>query len=215
MAAPPAVCLECGLMFPATAASFANGRITFQGEIGTNCPKCGGNARIINGTYDFVGGTIAAFRAPGVTRHKIERFRAIAESVKNGGLSAQQAAPEVALLSPALATVWGWTNANAGALGVLIAIITTFLMIYYEAESDAATVDAQTELTKQTQVLEKIHEELRRQNVVAPESLVKPPPTGPRRIASPPQKLVAAKPNRHERRKAASLERREGKRPAS
>lgn len=163
-----AMCPRCGSV---DATGVVGGTATTFKDVGTRCPRCGGKALIPNGTYDFVGDTVAAFRAPGVTREKIERFREIAKDVEAGQLTAEQASSQVAQLGATLATVWNWTNSNAGALTFLISLLTAFLMVHYEAESNSAAEGVEQLAQRQTQVLEQIHAELRRQNVVVPKNL--------------------------------------------
>lgn len=204
----PARCNHCGHRFISRAFRAENSfGIQIQGVMET-CPKCGAMANIQDGTYDFVGSTIGAFRAPGVTREKIERFREIAENVKAGELSTETATAQVDQLGAALAMVWEWTNSHSGVFGVLISLIAVFLTIYYHADSDGVARKYEAGSQQEIQVLEQISDQLRRQGVNVPMTLEVPSSKNQIHKVIQGRKRDDAKPNRHARRKAANLSRR-------
>lgn len=209
MGSPPAVCRNCGARFAATAFQVENSTdVTFSG-CATICPYCGGTADIVDGTYDFVGEIIAAFRAPGVTRQNVEAFRDVVEAVNAGRATPEQAVAQVAELGSAFAGVWKWVNANSGGLGVLLAIMSLYLAYISMKGSDETAEKLQASIEKQTQVVQMIEAELRKQNVAVPQPVASAAPTPQWQLQVPQQRPARATyPNRHERRKTKAKMRR-------
>lgn len=213
----PTRCERCGHRGVSRMISISDSRdVTIRGGY-EPCARCGGPALYQSGNYDFVGDVVAAFRAPGVTREAVTRLGDIAKGVQTGVISADEAAVQISELAAPLATVWDWSNKNAGALSLLVAIIALFLTIYYEAESDAADAEERALARQQVEATQSLHEvqekiliELQRTGVVPPAPKTQPtpkPPKPPAIRAQKPMKAVA--PNRRERRKAAALARRQ------
>ena len=182
----------------------------------SSCPRCGRASPIPNGSYDFIGNIVRAFRAPGVTQSEILALRDIAQATKDGKLSGAEAAEQAAELNSLFATLLEWANGNAAALGLLIGIITLLISIYSihdsDMSSDQAHSDAQQQIQatqSETQVLQKIYEALQQQHAPAPSPAtttqpkqMKPRPAG---VQTP---GAGAPPNRKERRSAAARARR-------
>jgi hypothetical protein len=55
MAHPLAVCSHCNLLFESHAFEMADGAAWAFQEIGTNCPRCNGDARFIDGVHRAFG----------------------------------------------------------------------------------------------------------------------------------------------------------------
>lgn len=187
--------------------SFSNSKVS--------CPICGRYSPIPDGTYDFVGSAVRAFRAPGVTLESIEALRAIAQAEKDGTLSAKEAEVKAAEINHTFATLLKWANGNAAALGILIAMIALFIQIYSVHDSDLSSAQAHSDAQQQIratqtelQMQQKIYEALQRQCVAVPSH-----EEGSRQMRStqarpPIRKPAAESPNRHERRKTKAMVRR-------
>lgn len=75
----PAVCLNCGAMFP-SAIPFMPG-LTTKGNI-QNCPFCPGAAAIADvQVFDVVGDTITILSASNITRQKLREYEALLRAV--------------------------------------------------------------------------------------------------------------------------------------
>ena len=147
----PATCTNCGLRFTSRQFHVENSQnVTFDGCT-ESCPRCGGRAKLQDGTYDFIGSAVAAFRAPGVTRKDIERFRSIAEAAKERRITPDLAGQQIKQINVSFGTLWDWANSNAGALAILISVITLVLMMYDSVSSNA---DAKTAHKDAQQILE-------------------------------------------------------------
>lgn len=215
----PVHCPYCGLGFTSRVFHIENSSdITLQGNRET-CPRCGQLANIQDGTYDFVGNVISAIRAPGVMRADVLALQNIAKSVQSGELSAEDAESEIAKINAAFVVIWRWTNANAGAITVLLAIIALWVAVYAAHAADMSSEQQHSDEVHQTQVIEsngqfqqKIYEELAKQGVLAKSQATRLPPIGAKPLPYQPHRQVQGKPvNRAERRALKSQRRRQGK----
>lgn len=179
--------------------------VTFKSSA-TNCPVCGWIVPIVDGTYEVIGGAVQAFTAS--TRETVAQFRDIIESVQKGSITRSEADTQVEQLSSALGKIWQVANQNAGALSLLLAIIAIYLTISAGWSADETAAKLQASVEKQTQVEQQILSELQKQNALGSAPGKSPQPTRQMQGLPPQQMTVAAKPNRHERRKAKAKSRR-------
>lgn len=173
------------------------------------CPYCGSDAVVPEGTYSVLSRTVKALRSPGLTREKIEKFRAVVEEVKERRLDESEAADRVDALNSSLAVFWKWANENGQALQLIVAIIGLFLLIYYQQGSEEQAAQQHEDAQQQLRVERLIYEELQRRGEIDSTPVAPPSPMRETRIASQGQ-MTAKGPNRHERRKAAAEGRRKG-----
>lgn len=98
-----AVCDGCGLTFETE--SLATGsdgtRIVYEDCV-TNCPKCGGDARILDGTYGFVNEVVAFLSGPGATVDLLRAAGVIARDSVAAGESAAKTFERAAEILPSL-----------------------------------------------------------------------------------------------------------------
>ena len=202
-------CDTCGTRFEVpnyfggTGSAFMSGN-----QIGCPAPGCSGMGHHKEGTYDFVDGVISSFTAPGMTREKVQKVKEIAEAVEAGEKDTHTAYLEVVEIDDRLAETWNWMNENAGAIGVLLAILSILLAHYYWKQSGASAEEDRRVVERQSKALEKIGEELEKQRLDGALPAGQAPPK--QEMLTLPLKQIAASPtpNRHERRKAAAIERR-------
>ncbi len=198
----PVHCARCGYRGISRNFSITNSTgITFSGG-GERCPACGGTAAYVSGTYDFVGDTIAAFTAPGVTRQKIEAFRDLAGQVAQNAISPEDAARQAEKIESS----FGWLILSAAARGItfdrLLAVVLAFLA-FWEAFAPDADVQALVAASQQQNELsKKMLQELQRQSATSGTSTPKV-----QKPSRPPAQTQAPR-NRAERRKAAAIARR-------
>ncbi|WP_404713346.1 hypothetical protein [Sphingomonas sp. MMS24-J13] len=139
-------------------------------NVSETCPRCGGRAKLQDGTYDFIGAVLAAVRAPGVMRQDILEFQAVAKAVQAGEISSEEAVLRFEKLNDNLSKLWSWINENGAALAILLAIITIYLTIWAKDAADAGSAQAHADAQQQwqatqtqTQLQQKIYEVLQRQ----------------------------------------------------
>jgi hypothetical protein len=72
------MCRQCKAVFPATEYQFSESRNVWLGNLQVQCrnPGCSGPAYVLDGTYDFVGGTISILASPSVTIEVLEALGA-------------------------------------------------------------------------------------------------------------------------------------------
>lgn len=202
----PVHCRNCGYRGTARYVQVTNTRNMRLGGGSEDCPICGGRAEYQLGYYDFVGSMMTAFRE--LSRDNIEAFRDIAEAVKSGEASSEDAAAQIAKLGSTLAGVWRWTNENSGALTVLLSVLTLYLAITAGWRSDETAEKLRASVERQTQVEQMMLSELRKLHAADAMRGVEPRPKprmqSPNRLQTP----APATRNRHERRKAARLAKR-------
>lgn len=182
----------------------ANMRLT---NVSTSCPVCGRRSAIADGNYSMVNDVIRALRSPGVGTAEILQFQSIAEAVRDGHISAEEGQERFTELENPLVGLWKWTNANAGALSVLLTLITLYLTWASAVDATRSNNQLSKELQTHTQIERMMLNELKKISA-----------EGARRMrsgsakytysgvdASQPQTFVG---NRADRRKAAAKQRR-------
>src|SRR3990167_10692866 len=97
---PPAFCPEHGL-FPFTA--FVIGPEAFQTTFinsTTSCPKCGKQSEIIPGVYDPTAAGLNVLIDESISVEALEAIRSLAERLKRGEISVEEAHAEAEKLAP-------------------------------------------------------------------------------------------------------------------
>jgi hypothetical protein len=75
-------------------------------NIGTNCPVCGfGAARVSNGVYKATQEAVELLSGPDSTRAMLEALKAVAERLKAGEISKDEAIKQAGEISPRYATL--------------------------------------------------------------------------------------------------------------
>ena len=108
MAGPPCKCTSCGFVFSTTLIEIGPNvaNITFE-NCAVSCPKCGGIARVGDGTYTSIGEAISLLAGPSSTKSLIDELSRIAHHARKKKLTAQEVLAEIADVSPDLAAKLG------------------------------------------------------------------------------------------------------------
>ena len=73
----PALCHRCGNLFQSQGFNIKNGlNITFIG-CSESCPRCGSDAMILDGTYNFYNDVVEVVRGTKFTRDSVERLKTL------------------------------------------------------------------------------------------------------------------------------------------
>ncbi|RAN36782.1 hypothetical protein HY26_07165 [Hyphomonas sp. GM-8P] len=96
------VCENCGYRFTSRQMYFADTSVTISDACET-CPVCHGPAFVIDGTYEFVGETLKAFRP--LNRKQRRNLHSVLEKAKRGKLDEPELIDAVAEISPELGAV--------------------------------------------------------------------------------------------------------------
>lgn len=128
----PAMCMNCGFV-GTTPPNFIGGdnatNITFKDvTIGGGCPRCGGDMKVIDGTYDFTGGVMTAFRQ--LDTDQLRKVESLLRQGRSGQLNQAEVAAQVAAISPALGTVIHQAQRHPQwTLPILITVLLTALQV--------------------------------------------------------------------------------------
>ncbi|MBA1373189.1 hypothetical protein [Sphingomonas ursincola] len=127
------------------------------------CPRCGGRAEYQAGTYDFFGDTMAAFRAPGVTRASVKAFADVVSSAARGELTHDQALEQAETINSTLATLFRTAAINGVSIDRLLNIISIALAAWALYSSEVDGDETLGELRTQTELHEMILQETQKQ----------------------------------------------------
>jgi hypothetical protein len=128
----PAHCPNCGLVFPSKLISIDHATNITIGDGREPCPApgCGGAARVIDGTFDFVGNAIRVRSAPPRTIGILSVLQTALREAE-GGMPPDEVISKIETASPELASairkkvaIGGWTVLG----GVLISLLASCSM---------------------------------------------------------------------------------------
>jgi hypothetical protein len=153
----PSHCTVCGFVFVSNAINVENSRdITISG-CATDCPKCGGLAKLVDEKFNEMGRGLEIVSAPPLTHAIINSLRELARRTELGEISHVQAIEEAELISPLLGKVMRIFLATG------IPFLTFFGMLvalYLQNEGNKSTETFEKEalklLARQTQLLENL-----------------------------------------------------------
>lgn len=137
--------------------------ITFS-NVSFTCPRCGGTAAVQDGTYDFVGGFVAAFTAPGMTRKKVEAARDLAEKVASNDLSPIEAADQADTIKTGLGNFFRIAHDRGITFDRILALILGFLAFWSEFAPDEDAEALREAAQMQNELSQRMIEELRKLN---------------------------------------------------
>ena len=160
---PPVQCNYCGFAFrSAFAFQGTQGTVHLSGNFET-CPRCGEMCATPSGTFQLGDALKRAIRQPGVTRDQVIAFQKAAVEVNSGKKTADEAASFVAEFNSTFAMILKITNNNAQALSLLIGILSLFLTCYTifdsRLDSETAHADARAQLEMTEKLIEAIGSE--------------------------------------------------------
>lgn len=97
----PARCTQCGLLFeqPNLIGGTGGAQVTFS-NVGTNCPRCGGLAQVLDGTYSLQDGLMELVSGPQSTVELFRTLEAVIQQSRAKGDSPEQTAAKVAEAAP-------------------------------------------------------------------------------------------------------------------
>lgn len=125
----PAVCDNCGTIFPSGFEANNSTNITFSGCTSGPCPACGGMGHIPDGVYNFIGNTIELLSGPGRTVSELQRLAAILNHAKEKQSSHQEISKEIEKEFPELSSLKGILPKTRNELYAFIAIIISIIAL--------------------------------------------------------------------------------------
>lgn len=158
----PAYCPHCQTIFPFRGIQAGFGTITFN-DCKTNCPVCGNTeAKVSNGVYETAFDAVRLVTGPDSTRLMLEALKAVAERLRAGEISKEQALKEADVISPKYAALLDLFLKNGlPTLALLVAIITLYLQYDSGQSSENDAQKLLEAVTEQTFVMKDIANEQR------------------------------------------------------
>ena len=106
MAAVPVVCQSCGTFFLVTNLIGGDAlNVTFI-DVGYGpCPACGGDGRLLDGAYDFVGDTVRVLATTPYSEEQFRRLLRIVKRAQRGEVPPEEVATTIKREAPGLAGV--------------------------------------------------------------------------------------------------------------
>lgn len=127
-------------------------------------PGCSGWGHHKPGTYEFVNGVVAAFKAPGMTLEKVAVARGVASKASSGDITTEEAIQRLEAISVDLSSaIVIYQNRNID-WGLILGILVALYTIWSDYQSDAAVQSAIAESRIQTAVAQKLLEESQKQS---------------------------------------------------
>lgn len=162
----PMRCLQCGYRGIARAIVVTDSRnATISGS--ERCPRCGGQAIYQAGTYDFIGDTVAAFRAPGVTRASAKAFADVVSSTAKGEITTAEALQKAESINVIFAKLFRTALSNGIPVDRLLNIISVIIAAWALYSSEVDGDSNLGELRTQTELHEMILQETQKQTAAA------------------------------------------------
>jgi hypothetical protein len=136
MPSVPAKCRNCGLVWGAPGGIFlSGGSISLKGNTYGPCPRCGGQADLLEGTFDVVGDFFSVIQAPTASREMLNELRLLLIESNTARDSPAAVIGKVEDLSPVFArALRGLITDPALFSALLVAIITLLTAIVEKGE---------------------------------------------------------------------------------
>lgn len=119
----PAVCDNCGAIFPSGFEASNSTNMTFNGCTSGPCPACGGQGHIPDGVYNFIGNTIELLSGPSRTVSELQHLATILKKAKKKHSSYQDVTKEIEEQLPELSSIKDVLPKTRTELYAFIAII--------------------------------------------------------------------------------------------
>jgi hypothetical protein len=153
----PAQCPRCQAIFPTPISISNSSNIELRNNI-TNCPVCGfSEAKIAEGVFSATRDAIEVISGPDSTRAMVEALKQVAERLKQGKITKEEAVKQAEEISPRYAAlVNAFASQGIAALGLLIMMFA----LYLQWEGNNSTEEFQNKLldavTQQTFLMKEV-----------------------------------------------------------
>jgi hypothetical protein len=110
----------------------------------TNCPSCGGTARVADGLFEFVRDGVAILSAPEVTYEMLLGLRALVQSAHQQQWSTEKLKEEAETISPAFGGLFAPSTWSPEVKNACIAAVAGLLIAYILSQQKPPVVNVQT-----------------------------------------------------------------------
>lgn len=185
------------------------GGTAFFRNCSLTCPICDSSLPIPDGRYDFVGKIVKAVSQPGVSRDSVVALYDTLQAVRQNVITPESANKTIQQITSEFSDLLQFTNENAGSLTLLITVVGLILAFWAQVSTERSSKLQHADAQQQLQVSQMIYEELKRLPVEAvPQRIARPPKPELKQVAQTRTPATDVHVNRHDRRKAESLDRR-------
>lgn len=125
----PAVCDNCGTIFPSGFGMENSTNISFSGCSAGPCPTCGGIGHIPDGVYNFIDNTIEFLSGPQRSITELKRLAALLERAKFSNATPQAIAQEIDESIPELSSIKDWLPKTRSELYTFITLLIAILTL--------------------------------------------------------------------------------------
>lgn len=166
MVAIPAYCTHCGLVFRRhNLVALGGGAVVTMSDNVTSCPRCGHDAKIVDGSFDILNGTLQLISGPDITRDILASFRDLADRAQKNEISPEQAVVAATELNPILGDIMAqFMKIGLPILGLLVSLISLYLTV----DGNTSSGEFQRELLQlernQTDVLRRLERQSTQQS---------------------------------------------------
>jgi hypothetical protein len=173
MTALPASCPNCERIFPVTQAihigSDIGATVEIEGDFHVVCPGCGSNkAKIARGIYTVEKEALQILSAPDSTRDMAEALKLVAERLREGKITEEQATKEAEAISPRAAQLLKLflRLTESQRVSLLVAILTVYLTMSGQQSSDEGQQKLLEGQQEQTETQKKMLDAFTEQTIV-------------------------------------------------
>jgi len=132
----PAICDNCGTVFPSGIfASDGATAIAFEGNR-SRCPVCGEWARVPDGLFNFINDTIEVVQAPDQTVEDLQRFEAILRDLREHDASVDEVQEAIRTQVPQFASLADLLPRNRNELYAFLALLMAVVQTLLAATPD-------------------------------------------------------------------------------
>ena len=125
----PAVCDNCGAIFPSSFEVSNSTNISFNVCSSGPCPVCGGMGHIPDGVYNFIGNTIEFLSGPKRSINELEQLATLLHRARTSNVSTDALARELDESIPELASIKDWLPKTRTELYAFIALLLSTLTL--------------------------------------------------------------------------------------
>lgn len=128
----PAFCLNCGLAFPSPFELQNAAHIDIR-NVATNCPSCGGTARIPDGAYRVFGSVVEILMGPASSIERIHSFQRVLREAQQKQQTREEIQAKLAAAEPELSSIASALPETRVELYAFISVLLTLLTLIVSA----------------------------------------------------------------------------------
>lgn len=141
MAQIPVVCNKCEKTFIATNLIGGTGTVTLTNVEYGPCPFCGGQGRVLDGTYSFVGEVTNLLQAPQRTVDELQKLASIFEDAQKYGAGKEEIREQVQREAPQLASIADLLPRNRAEVYAFLALVIAIIQLLLSSSGSIQNVD--------------------------------------------------------------------------